>query len=333
MSESELIHTKTRSLRMVAFGGTAINILRAYRENQPKVTDRLADESYSYIDTSIANLAKVSKSDAYLLPKTDGSGGDRSKNALAFKKAIPDFNQKNPPGDVTIVIFSAAGGSGSAGGPQYVESLLAQSKTVVAIIIGSHNSKKRSANTIGTVAGLEGIVKRTNRPLIIFYRENDLTKTHSVNNLEPLFALQCLSMLVSGKNAHMDSADTDNFFNYSTPTHHAPGLAGLNIYADEAKLKEDTQKVIAFAALMRNEDEIVPEVDNDYDTVGYMPPLKEESNKNYYFTITTERLSETIDGLLKRREELAQHKTITSTVSSLMSDNTQADEETGLVFD
>lgn len=334
---SDLITATTRSVRFYACGGTAVNLLRGYRENQPTDKDVLAEEKYSYIDTSQANLVNVSLSDTYLLSKPDGSkidgsGGDRSKNAAIFKKALPDILLNHEPADLNVVIFSAAGGSGSVSGPLLLEKLLSDDKTVVCVVIGSHDSLKRTTNTINTLQGLELVVSRTGRPVVIHYKENDLTKPHSVNNLAPQFVMQTLSMFASGKNAHLDSADVRNLFDYHVVTHHTPGLAMLDVYADAGELVEKVKKPIALAALLRSQEEVVPQVDPDSDTVGYLPAHKTEYKNSFYFVVSTQALGGVFGELNAKRENAAKQKQVQQKATSLLGGNTAADDDTGLVL-
>jgi len=329
---SDLIAARTRTLRFIACGGTAINLLRNYRDNKPKDSDALSEEHYSYVDTSIANLKGVSNDEVYLLQGVDGSGSDRPKNAKAIKTALPEIMVKHGAADFNIVIFSAAGGTGSVAGPMILEHLLGDKKNAIAIVIGSHDSLKRTTNTIGTLQGLEAAVARLGRPIVMHYKENELDKPHAVNNRGPQFVMQTVSMLTSGKNDHLDSADVNNLFNFHTVTHHAPSLAMLNVYANAEQLTEKVKAPIAFAALVRDSEEVVPQLGPDYDTVGYLPSSKTAYDNSFYFVVTTDALAGVFTELNSKRENATKQQKVQAKTTSLLGGDTKHDEDTGLVF-
>lgn len=332
---SELITHKTRTLRFYAAGGTAINLLRAYIENRPQDLTLLADEKYSYIDTSIANLTNVKAEDVYRLQGVDGSGKDRPKNAAAIVDALPDILLNHPAADFNIVIFSAAGGTGSVAGPLMLENLLKEGKNACAIVVGSHDSLKATTNTIGTLQGLEGAVGRLERPVVMHYKENDLDQPHSTNNTSLLGVMQTLSMLVSGKNAHLDSADVNNLFNYHTVTHHQPALAMLDVYGEAAPLLEASKakRPIALAALLRTSEEVVPRINPDYDTVGYLPEgVKPAPEHSFYYVVSTTALDGVFTELNSKRDLAEKQKQVTSKPTSLLGKGVEADKKSGLVF-
>lgn len=319
----------TRSIRYYACGGTGINLLRSHRE-AVVLKDELgvADELFSFIDTSFANLHNVEREETFTLKGVDGSGSDRPKNAAAIKKALPEIMLANPAGDMNVVIFSSAGGTGSVAGPIILEELLRQDKSVLAIVIGSHTTVKRTTNTIGTLTGLEKTSEAVGRPIVMFYYENDLTKSDADNNIKPNFVLGSLGTLCSGQNKAMDSSDIANALDYHNVTHHEPGLAMLNVVtkADDVK-----GPVISYLALLKDEEQIPPRFEADYDKTGYLPAGVRTEN-NFYYVVSTDPLSELFDGLVKKREKIATQKQIGKVATKLGTRDTQVDG-TGLVFD
>lgn len=325
--EGTVIKAITRSIRFYACGGTGINLLRSYRESLTLTQDpSAAEEFFSYIDTSIANLVGVALNDTFTLKGVDGSGSDRPKNAAKIMEALPDILVKHPSKDMNIVLFSSAGGTGSVAGPLMVEELLRQGKMVIAIIVGSHETTKRTTNTIGTLQGLELAVERVGRPIVMYYHENDLGKSIADNNLKPKFVMTALTLLGSGRNTALDSSDIQNMFDYHTVTQHTPGLAMLDVLT---KVEEVTGKPISYNALLRDETQLPPAIKADYDKTGYLP-ADSQSKNNFYFTVGVDHLSSVFDNLNKVKDDVGMQKKVIQTTTKLAS-GVQA-SATGLVF-
>lgn len=319
----------TRTIRYYAAGGTGINLLRSHRESAVLSQEiGVAEELFSFIDTSFANLHNVERNETFTLKGVDGSGSDRPKNAAAIKKALPEIMLANPAADMNVVIFSSAGGTGSVAGPIILEELLRQGKSLVAIVIGSHTTVKRTTNTIGTLTGLEKTSEAVGRPIVMYYYENDLTKSDADNNIKPSFVLGSLGTLCSGHNKAMDSSDIANALDYNNVTHHEPGLAMLNVVT---KTEDVKGSVISYLALLKDEEQIPPHFEADYDKTGYMPADVRTQN-NFYYTVSTEPLSELFDALVKKREKIAAQKQVGKVATKLGGASTYVDE-TGLVFD
>ena len=330
---SDLIQHRTRSLVFYGCGGTAINLLRAHRQDKPLHTNATSDERFVYVDTSIANLRDVSLEDAFIIEGCDGSGKDRPRNAKAVMEALPAILNKHKPGDTTVVVFSTAGGTGSVAGPIILEELLKRGVSVFAIVVGSHASLKATANTIGTLSGLEATVSRVGRPVVMAYRENDPTKSNGDNNAVPLMVMSSLSLLCSGKNGHLDSADVGNLADYHTVTHYKPALSMLDVYVNEEQLIKESNNVIAYAALLKNENEVAPSINPAYDTVGYLPPeASDRYNESFHFTVSSSRLKGILNKLIERRAELESAQSVVERQTSLLGDSAKVDSATGLVF-
>lgn len=333
----QLIGIKNRSVRFYACGGQSTNMLRRYRENQALETAAIrAQEHYSFIDTSIANLQNVAVEETFLVTRPDGgeidgSGSDRRANAEAIMASLPSILIQHPPADLNVVCFSAAGGSGSVCAPLLLERLLAEGQTVVAVVTGDHSSLKRTTNTISTLQGLEAAVQRLGRPIVIYYKDNDPTKSHSENDIVPQFVMSMLSVLGSGKNAHLDTADIRNMFDFHKVTHHKPCLAMLDVFAREEDLAE-VKHAVSYASLLRDSESLVPVVPCDYDKAGVLPESTAPHRSSFYFTVTIDRLSGIFKGLLEKKSLADKQRQVNTHTTSLLGNNTQV-SDLGLVFD
>lgn len=330
MQGQDILSPKVRSVRFYSAGGTGINLLRRYRENQPLERREIyADERYSYIDTSMANLRNVSLENVFILEGVDGSGSDRRRNAEAIQKAVPSILIAHPPADMNVVIFSASGGTGSVAGPLLLEAILAEGKSAVCLVIGTHESTRQTDNVINTLQGMELAVNRLNRPIIMHYAENDPLKTFGENDIRPQFVMGALSVLCSGRNGHIDSADVANLFDFHRVTHRTPSLAIIDVFAREEDLKDRSQ-ALGYISLLKTEDEVAPRIAVEYSKTGYLPTTTEPRN-SFYYLVCTERLNKVFATLQDRKKQSAMQKRVTNTTSSLIDDGAKVDS-TGLVF-
>lgn len=331
-TSEEIIKPRTRTIRYYACGGTGINLLRSHRGDIVlKQDDGSAEELYTYIDTSFANLHNVVARETFTLKGLDGSGSDRPKNAAAIKAVMPQILLQHPPGDLNVFIFSASGGSGSVAGPLLWEELQSKNKTCMAIVIGSHETLKRTTNVSGTITGLETAVKRTGRPFVMYYSENDPAKSMVDNNIMPKFVLSSLGLLGSGRNQALDGADLQNLFDYHTVSHNKPGLAMLDVFTKPEDVKRASSRPIAYVALLSGEDQVAPAIEADYDKTGYLP-ADAGSKNNFFFIVSVDQLTAKFDKLKERKEEVGMKKRTGQAATTLSSEDTVADD-TGLVFD
>ena len=334
MSAAQLIQSKTRSVTFYACGGPGANLLRSHREDKPLANASvIADEKHCFIDTSTANLDGVTLEDTYVVEGLDGSGSDRPRNAKAIKEAMPAILNKFRPSDFNVVLLSAAGGTGSVAGPILIEELLNAGKKVFAVISGSHGTLKATANTIATLTGLETAVARTGRPIVMSYRENDQSKNNAANNAVALMTMSALSLLCSGKNSQLDSADIGNLTNYPAVTHFPASLAMLDVYVNEEQLLTEATNAISHIALLKNEDAIMPSIGAAYGKYGYLPSeAAERYNESFHFVVSNSRLKGILNKLIQRREELESAQAVIERQTSLSTPNVKVDSDTGLVF-
>lgn len=334
-NSQDLITTPQRTIRYYACGGTGINILRGYREGEPddKLLHR-AEEFYTFVDTSRANLGGVLASESFLIKDLDGNdldggGSDRGRNINAINAALPKIKLAHPPADVCVVAFGASGSSGSTIGPMLAIDLLAAGHTVALIVNGNHSSLKHTTNTIGTIMGLQNEGIRVGRPIIMCYTEDDRKKTNEQNNAMPRLTIASLAILASGKNGSLDSADVQSLFNYHTVTHHNPGLAQLTIMADAAKVSEYKPHVISMAALLNDDKQVLPEIEVDYVKAAYLTDNHNVFKNSLFFMVSMEALNDTLKDLNARKDKAIQQRKSSET-QALLVGGVESDAKTGL---
>ena len=335
---SNLITAQKRTVRYYAFGGAGTNNLRAYLENHPRQEELLGDESHCFVDTSLSNLVGVDRDNVFHIKAPDGTpldgaGGDRALVASAVTAALPEILQKFPPAEKNIFVFSLSGGSGPVIAHVMAMHFLNKGLHAGGVSVRSSESTKRIDTTIKVLSGFEGVVKATGRPFVIALHENDESKSRDQNNIAPSFDLAALSILCSGLNESMDSADTAHFFDYHKVTHHAPGVALLHIAADIEKIKAVPAPIIAYGAVARDRDETIPKIAADYDTAGYMRETNgEKYNNSFYYAVSQASAAELFKKLIAQGKELENNKQVKAPVVSLMDGLGQSGDAGGLVF-
>lgn len=330
-----LIKAALRSVRFYACGGTGINLLRTYMDDQPKNADLLAKELYTFVDTSFANMNGMSDRDIYKLKNVDGSGADRRKNAKAISAAAPEILLTHPAADLNVVVFSLAGGSGSVAGPILLQRLLSEGKSAIGVVIGDVSSPKWARNTIDTLAGMQIYAATSGRPVVVHYHENDPLVSLDENNSKSIMVMRAISIFASGRNGHLDSSDVGNMFDYHNVTAHKPGLALLDVALKEEELVKIAREPIAFAALLPTRESVSPQIGAPYRTVGYLPETNPSYNNGFYFVVSTEHLSDTIDKLVEKKEVLERAEAVQSKaapLASLAGNGVEVDTETGLIL-
>lgn len=248
-------------LRVIACGGSGINIAGSVIDNISVLGEGFCDVDTTYIDTSKNNIDKIGyEGSNFWMVKTkdfskdviSGSGGERRTNSEDITENIKEFLNKHNftkpvVGEYAIVIASASGGTGSVLLPVIVKSLMERNVPVIAVVVGDTSNGLSAINTLNTLTGLNIIAtKKVKKPLSIVYVNNTAmgeADTHSAEasaNKKIFNTLGTLSMFLSGDNGDIDSQDMINFVdqsNYKT-IDIKPGLYGLVTYSGEVSLPE-----------------------------------------------------------------------------------------------
>ncbi len=276
-----------REVTLYACGGAGINVAKAF-EQYRKTGDNPQhnDEAFArinpvYIDTSRTNLNDgVANTDSIYIVKSsdpvsgqselDGSGKKRSINAEVISQHTLEILQKFVPTNVSIVISSASGGSGSVIAPSIVSELLERDKIVIVLLIGSEDSVIEIENTSKTIKTYENIAKLRKKPVVVHYannNEHEKGRTHVNNTMAEM--ITGLSALFSGNNRELDSKDLENWVNYSKTTSFQPKIAFLDCYFDKIENLKSGQ-VISVATLCLEGNNSSTGVTVEYQAVGFV---------------------------------------------------------------
>lgn len=327
-----IIAPHNRTLRIYGCGGGGINVTRARMTSRSLYKDNRAEEQYTLIDTSLSNLEGADKEDTYTLKGVDGSGGNPATNAAKIKAQLPDMLDANPPADTNIIVFSNGGGTGSAAAPILARHLLEAGHTVIIVMIGMSGEEalRTVRNALITVKNLELAVEMSGRPLATVYAPLNPNESMQVNNALPLFALDSISVLVSGKNHRIDKADIDNFLDYQNVTNQTPALSLLNINLEKEKLMA-RNKVTSYLALMQDDDTPAPRIQSDYAKHGL---LSSGSSFNHplFYTLTA-NLGDVYDDLKEMEKVATNRKSARVETTRLSSGKETVNDDSGLLYD
>lgn len=263
--------TPKGKVKLYACGGGGTNIGYLFEKYRTSEDVGFAQIDVTYIDTSRSNLHQdIDPKSVYLLDGTDGSGSIRSENAQPISERIRDVLQKHPPGDLNIVLSTAAGGSGSVIGPELASELLGRDESVVVIAIGSTESRLYASNTLKTLKSYEGVVRAKKAPVVLHYVQNGPTMPRSEVDQRVRSIVSALCVLFSRENRELDSRDLFNWLRFDRATTFQPQVAVLSL-VDESSDISGLGNVISVATLSRGEDHTAFPVMTDYRCAGFVP--------------------------------------------------------------
>jgi hypothetical protein len=268
-----------RMLNVYACGGCGMNIVaKSMHRIEGKGKPGFASLNEYFLDTSRSNVdpsVMLEDTNLYILDGKDGAGKDRSAVAAPIAERVPDMLFRFRPGDVNVVVHSAAGGSGSVIGPVLVGELLARKIPTLVLVVGSLDTPVEIQNTINTLMGYENAARTKGAPVVAGYFENSKDTPRKVVDDKILSVLAALCIFFSGENRELDSADLNNLINY--PNHpmiakrYEPGLAHFGIYSVTVPVERD-QIVISAASIIADGIHHDPGVKVDYQAYGYLNP-------------------------------------------------------------
>jgi len=132
------------------------------------------------IDTSGVS-SKIEGVESLCIEGLQGSGKLRRENADAIKSFATDYVERNEFAPVNILVFSAAGGSGSVIGPVLLAEILRQGKIAIVITLVDIDSATDSVNSFNLLKTLDNISKSKGAyvPTVLFDNSNGRFKVDS----------------------------------------------------------------------------------------------------------------------------------------------------------
>lgn len=287
-------------IKLWACGGLGGNVGHDFYKAQK--SPGFSEIDVCFIDTSLSNLRdkKIEAKDVYVLEGLDGSGSLRKENAQQIQESIKTAVHKFQPAEFNIVVFSLSGGSGSVLGPSILKELLSKNKTAVAIIVGSEESRIKIDNTVKSLQTLDAISRKVvNKPLVISYHHNDKEHSRVDNDHEIKKTITALSVLNSGENAELDTADINHFIHVDKVTSVKEGLVSLYITNDsQCNVEFPISTVSLFSKREDYQDFGTPE----YSCHGY-PTEDVLKGSNLFYVTSQSEINRLFNKLKKRLDE------------------------------
>lgn len=267
----------SKNIRILCAGGAGVNIGALLEEYAQPMQEGFAKLDIAYVDTSRSNLAKTTdQSRVYLITtangdELDGSGQKRDENPAEIAPCIPEILHTFKPGDLTIVIHSGAGGSGSVIGPMLTSELIARGQPVIVVMVGDSSTRKFAENTLKTIKSYEGVVQQRQSPVVMHFMHNDAGLNRTQVNKQVTASIVALAALFSGQNHGLDSADLSNFINFHRVTSFKPAVTHLAIMDAETNGVESLGNPISVATLSIDVDSFRFPMTTDYQCYGVLP--------------------------------------------------------------
>ena len=293
---------RPKTMKLYACGGAGTNLVNRFNRSRNKEVAGFAILQTCFIDTSRSNLdPSIPEQDIYLFEDRDGSGKRRDANYDVISERHREILNRFKPADINVIVHSASGGSGSTIAQVLTNELLKRGEKVFTVIIGNTSSRLEVENTLKTLQGYEKMAAVRNRPVNAFYRENSADTPRGEVDADVHGTLVLMSVLFSGQNKEIDSADTKNFLDYQNVTRFEPGLTGLEIISNENQLRPG-EVVFTMATLVDEATPSTPMVPTEYQSVGFLHSALKDS-------ITTQlplhfcTIGGAFAGVVKRLEE------------------------------
>lgn len=280
--------TPRGKISLYGAGGAGINLVSSWNDAHNDHATGQALLQVSYVDTSKSNLpVSVKPETVYVLDGVDGSGKIRSENHVEISRNIRSVLQKHSPGDLSVVVFSASGGSGSVFGPLLMAELINTGNPVIGVVVGSEESKITTENTLKTLKTLEHIAQSKGVPVVISYHHNTAGSKRSDNDKAARRVMAALSVLASRRNTALDTKDIANWLEYTrVASDIKPQLSLVHVY-DKIEDVQNSTRPISIAALLKDPDEPTFDVACEYETTGY-PKEWPDSFSQLFFVINVD---------------------------------------------
>lgn len=234
--------------RMYFTGGAGLNLGTEYSPNS---------DSVCFMDSSEANLKhkKLASDRLYIIPGTDGAGGDQSFMMPFARKHAPLMLAEYPPAEFNIVVTSGGGGTGPTIAVSLVAELLKMKANFIVVVVGGYDATKRVRNTINTMKNLEMLALKHQAPVVVAYVSN--AGGEAAADDEALFILSALDALTDQENDRLDTKDIENFVNFHRITSVPPQLCTLHIRENRATASQ-VMEPISVAVLVNDISKDVP---------------------------------------------------------------------------
>lgn len=276
---------KQPTVEVIAAGGCGQNILKkvlALKSNYDRPI------KYRIIDTSASNVAGLESIPFDAIGEL-GSGKDRGKNLDAIQKYIDVHpNLFKEAQDITFILFSLAGGSGSVIAPLLAHRIMRNTNKVVVLVgVADRSSERDCTNTINTIKSFANSAEKNGHYFPIMLFNNHGVGRIPVNKTAAQRVVEMIDLLTSDS---IDEIDYNDKMHYLRPTTMGcpPGLYLLSVSATDSDTAEDLpgeENIIVgvgdtlHACMVVNDTGLTPDILTAFTCVG----ISEE--KKFFSTI------------------------------------------------
>ncbi len=237
VDEIHEIEVKQPTIHVVGAGGCGTNLIKGLLQTNVKFDSNI---KLTTIDTSKSNAGQLPKQIEVHSIGDLGSGKDRAKNVTAITKYLD--NHKNfvtQASDITLILFSMAGGSGSVIAPLLAHRLMRNStRAVILVGVADSSSKRDCINTINTIKTLSKFATDNKYYLPLMLFSNIEVGRVAVNKTVIARLIELVDMLTNRSITEVDYTDK---LNYLRPTQVGcpEGCYLLSISATEPEMVTD----------------------------------------------------------------------------------------------
>lgn len=226
---------KTPSVKIVGLGGTGCNIINILRKNNVGV-------STYCVDTSNANFLKEYGDFNILIGNGIGSGKRREVNIDPIRIDLPLLKNKIEVTDITIVISSLPGGTGSVLAPLFIKEFQSTTQLIYAGVSDTQSAIDIN-NSIGCIKSIENVAKKNNIYLPSLIYTNDSVNRKFVDDILVKDITNLLILLTAPTTA-IDMSDRLSFLNVSNVVDDTTyGIKQLQIFTNKDYTDKDSDTV------------------------------------------------------------------------------------------
>lgn len=292
----------TPSIHIVGCGGAGINRAKLFRN-----ADNLR---VGMIDTSQANVLGIGDIAFDVIEDSsnpqEGAGKIRLTKADAIQKSISRLNQLKTIDDITIIVHSFSGGSGSVIGPCVAKYLGLERKPFIVLGIVDASAKQWTQNAINTILTYQGIAEKEGLyiPVKLFHNKD---RRGSVDNQIHTFISDVVDMFQNEDTSELDLSDKINFLRpYLTEDH--IGVYEFDIYTQDRSIKIQ-EPVHSVLTISESADSYEFNIDSNMRFAG-------KSSSRWYVSIVGKQLNHDI--LKDLQTELDRFETIVDKGSAVL---------------
>lgn len=288
-------------------------------------------EHVCFLDSSDANLKdkNIPAERVYLIPGTDGGGGDQAYMMPFARAHAADMLAKFPPGDANIIVVGTGGASGATIAPQLLARLLEQKLPVIVIAVGATDTTRRIRNTTNFIKNMEAQSAKAKLPVAMAWVDNNGGELAA--DQEVMYLLEALEALLDQTNGRLDTKDIINWLQYNRVCAVAPQLVMLHV----SQSRQDASAVlepISIASLYTDPAKNIPFGTAFVSTVGITSNDAKMPGDQLHFVLNSVGVQNIVDAIEEDRIKMntaqssfRQRKTLLSVDDSLTEDGMAVD--------